>query len=483
MKIAARVAFLASTCVQLASAQGTPVGAYGQCGGSNYAGSTTCIQGYECHAYTEWYSQCIPSSAATTSPPTSPTTTKATTAPTTATPTSAPTTTKATTAPTTQPTSAPTTTKSTPSPTTAAPTTSPTTASPVPPPSSPPTGALKFESKVDGIYLNGAPFYIKGASYFGMETNSYAPHGLWGGPSSTSVQKVSTLLKTNNFNAVRLPLAVDSVLNNPPAVASQISSEVDLANAFSGKTLRFLDVLDHVKNIGSGITDLWYSSSADQNNFENAWSLLANRYKNTWNVIAADLKNEPHGTATWGSGNNATDWDQAAIKWATTIQKIAPHRLIFVEGISKSSRDLKEYPAFWGENLMDVERAPITLPVANRLVYSAHAYSSDVASQPYFSASNYPDNMPAIWDLHFGFVHGQYGPVVVGEYGGRYSSTSDIQWQNKFVAYLKAKSIGSLYWCVNPNSGDTEGLLLYDWITPRTDKFNLLSPLRSTPVP
>ncbi|CAK4682444.1 unnamed protein product [Aphanomyces euteiches] len=347
------------------------------------------------------------------------------------------------------------------------------------------------ESKVDGIYLNGAPFYIKGASYFGMETNSYAPHGLWGGSSSTSEQKVSTLLKTNNFNAVRLPLAVDSVLNNPPAVASQISSKVDLANAFSGKTLRFLDVLDHllvlldahVLSIGSGITDLWYSSSADQNNFENAWSLLANRYKNTWNIIAADLKNEPQGTATWGSGNNATDWDQAAIKWATTIQKIAPHWLIFVEGISKSSRDQKDYPAFWGENLMDVQRAPITLPVANRLVYSAHAYSSDVASQPYFSASNYPDNMPALWDLHFGFVHGQYGPVVVGEYGGRYSSTSDIQWQNKFVAYLKAKSIGSFYWCVNPNSGDTEGLLLYDWITPRTDKFNLLSPLPSTPVP
>ncbi|CAK4583098.1 unnamed protein product, partial [Aphanomyces euteiches] len=321
----------------------------------------------------------------------------------------------------------------------------------------------------------------------------YAPHGLWGGPSSTSEQKVSTLLKTNNFNAVRLPLAVDSVLNNPPA-QSRPRERVQRQNSpilgcigprekvlGDNKLLVLLDA--HVLSIGSGITDLWYSSSADQNNFENAWSLLANRYKNTWNIIAADLKNEPQGTATWGSGNNATDWDQAAIKWATTIQKIAPHWLIFVEGISKSSRDQKDYPAFWGENLMDVQRAPITLPVANRLVYSAHAYSSDVASQPYFSASNYPDNMPALWDLHFGFVHGQYGPVVVGEYGGRYSSTSDIQWQNKFVAYLKAKSIGSFYWCVNPNSGDTEGLLLYDWITPRTDKFNLLSPLPSTPVP
>ncbi|CAK4204467.1 unnamed protein product [Aphanomyces euteiches] len=36
------------------------VGAYGQCGGANYKGATTCISGYTCHVYTEWYSQCIP---------------------------------------------------------------------------------------------------------------------------------------------------------------------------------------------------------------------------------------------------------------------------------------------------------------------------------------------------------------------------------------------------------------------------------------
>ncbi|CAK4654116.1 unnamed protein product [Aphanomyces euteiches] len=36
------------------------VGAWGQCGGNNYSGPTTCVSGYTCKAYSEWYSQCIP---------------------------------------------------------------------------------------------------------------------------------------------------------------------------------------------------------------------------------------------------------------------------------------------------------------------------------------------------------------------------------------------------------------------------------------
>jgi hypothetical protein len=40
----------------LASAQ---VGAYGQCGGSGYSGSTTCMSGWTCQYQNEWYSQCV----------------------------------------------------------------------------------------------------------------------------------------------------------------------------------------------------------------------------------------------------------------------------------------------------------------------------------------------------------------------------------------------------------------------------------------
>ncbi|CAK4217552.1 unnamed protein product [Aphanomyces euteiches] len=482
MKIAVTIALVASSIAGVANAQ---VGAWGQCGGNNYAGSTACVSGYECHSYSEWYSQCIPGSGNTPSsnPTTAPKTTQPTTKPTAAPPS----------VPTVTPTQKPTPSTSKPQVSTPAPSQSTSKPTPVPvTPSSAPSanGQLTFKATVDGITLNGSPFLFKGANYFGLETDISVPHGLWGGGQSTTIAKIAAFLKNNGFNCVRLPFAVDAVLSNKAIDTTKVVNEAALLSQFQRQdSFTFADnkiviLLDaHVLTASSGITELWYTSSADKDNFENAWKIVANRYKNTWNVVAADLKNEPHGSATWGSGNSATDWDKQALKIATTIQAIVPRWLIFVEGIAQSSRDQAAYPTFWGENLMDVQRAPITLPVADRLVYSAHVYSSDVSAQPYFSASNYPDNMPAIWDLHFGFVNKKYGPLVIGEWGGKFHSSSDIQWQKKFVSYLNQNSIGFFYWSVNPNSGDTEGLLENDWNTPRSDKLAVLATLKGTPIP
>jgi endoglucanase len=357
-----------------------------------------------------------------------------------------------------------------------------------------------FAAKLDGIYMNGAPFTIKGANYFGMEGEILVPHGLWGGGQSTTIQKIATFLRNNNFNAVRLPFAVNAVLGNLAIDKTKIPNEVALLNAFNGKTLTYLDVMDytikilgdnklvvlldaHVLSNTGGIGELWYNQDSEKNNFENAWKILAARYKDTWNILGADLKNEPHGRATWGSGDPSTDFRLAAIQWGTSILKIVPRWLIFVEGIQQSSREVPNFPAFWGENLMDVQRAPITLPVAERLVYSPHVYGPDVSGQPYFNNASYPNNLPDVWDLHFGFVQKKYGPIVLGEWGGKYRSDADKKWQDKFVAYAKAKSFSSFYWCVNPNSGDTEGLLDTDWNTPRSDKLAMLSIFKGTPIP
>lgn len=45
--------------------------------------------------------------------------------------------------------------------------------------------------------------------------------------------------------------------------------------------------------------------------------------------------------------------------------------------------------------------------------------------------------------------------------------------------YLQDKKFGWLYWAVNPNAGDTEGLLENDWNTPRYDKLELLSAFKA----
>ena len=60
---------------------------------------------------------------------------------------------------------------------------------------------------------------------------------------------------------------------------------------------------------------LWYipgSTVYTQQAWINDWVALAQRYAGNPTVIGADLHNEPHGIATWGDGNPATDWRLAA---------------------------------------------------------------------------------------------------------------------------------------------------------------------------
>nr|WP_245864228.1 cellulase family glycosylhydrolase [Paenibacillus donghaensis] len=61
--------------------------------------------------------------------------------------------------------------------------------------------------------------------------------------------------------------------------------------------------------------------------------MLAQRYADNPTVIGADLHNEPHGTASWGTGNLATDWRLASERAGNAILAVNPNWLILVEGI------------------------------------------------------------------------------------------------------------------------------------------------------
>jgi endoglucanase len=66
--------------------------------------------------------------------------------------------------------------------------------------------------------------------------------------------------------------------------------------------------------------------------------------------------------------------------------------------------------------------------------------------------------------------------MIVGEFGGR--SVGEDQegiWQRALVSYLRENNISYIYWTLNPNSGDTGGILLDDWRTVDPDKEALLS--------
>lgn len=298
-------------------------------------------------------------------------------------------------------------------------------------------------------------------------------------------------LKTNKFNAIRVPLALDNVFNNPAANdwPWNGAKHLDILNSFidAAAARGILVMLDlHRLYAAQGIPELWYDATWTNAKIKQVIDTLVSRYSTKWNVFAFDVKNEPHGQASWGSGNAQTDWKLAAEDFGNYTLAKGVNWLIFVEGVETNTAGYtSSFNSYWGENLAGVKNHPITLSNMERLVYSPHAYGPSVFVQPYHppNAQNFPSNLDAVWDDHWGFVKAQTNrAVVLGEWGGHYTG-DDKKYQDQMVTYLTSKGMTSnFYWSLNPNSGDTGGILQDDWRTPETAKLAMLATLVPNPT-
>src|SRR5215471_6890345 len=226
---------------------------------------------------------------------------------------------------------------------------------------------------------------------------------------------------------------------------------------------------------------LWYTAQYSEARWIGDWQMLAQRYANNPTVIGADLHNEPHDPASWGSGDATTDWRLAAERAGNAILSVNPNWLIIVEGIQTVNGD----SSWWGGNLEAAAANPVRLNVANRLVYSPHDYPQSVFNQPWFSDPTYPNNLPGVWTTHWGYLRQQgIAPVLLGEFGTRLATTSDQQWLSALVNYLGSTSANGAndfswtFWSWNPNSGDTGGIPNDDWTTVVTAKDQALNPIK-----
>jgi len=358
--------------------------------------------------------------------------------------------------------------------------------------------APAFSYSVSGgrIYDDtGKEIQLKGVNWFGAENESHVVNGLWARGYKDMIQQMKSL----GFNAVRLPFCPITLDNVTLTEGIVYGYNPDLEGLKSlevyDKIVQELDaqgfyiLLDHHRPDCMEISELWYTSSYSEQAWIDDLKFVASRYKNVKGVIGLDLKNEPHGKATWGTGNTSTDWNTASEKAASAVLGIAPNWLMFVEGIQEnmpngSSVCSSAWGHFYGENLEPVNCTASKIK-SDRLVYSPHTYGPDVYNMDYFSASNFPANMPAIWEKYFGFLSTKQ-PVVLGEFGGKYGwgDPRDVTWQNALVDWLISKQMtSSFYWSWNPNSVDTGGILMDDWYTVRTDKMDLLKRLWAGWVP
>jgi endoglucanase len=329
------------------------------------------------------------------------------------------------------------------------------------------------------VDAQGRQVRLTGINWFGLETGTYAPHGLW----ARNWQQMLDQIRGSGFNAIRLPYS--NQLFAPSSVPTGIDYGLNpdlrglnglqvMDKIVRGAEQRgIMVVLDQHRPDSQGQSSLWYSGNLTDQQWQSDWVMLAQRYRNDPYVVGADLHNEPKGEATWGDGNPKTDWQMAAQKAGNAVLAANPNWLVLVEGIEQYNND----SYWWGGNLQGAATHPVQLSEPDKLVYSAHDYGPGVYNQNWFSAPNFPQNMPAIWDKEFGYLAKQHkAPVLVGEFGGNSVAPTTVEgtWQRALLNYMKQNDIGYTYWSWNPDSGDTGGVLNNDWTTVNMDKLKML---------
>ncbi|NBS91245.1 hypothetical protein EBS67_14790, partial [bacterium] len=346
------------------------------------------------------------------------------------------------------------------------------------------------------VDANGNAVRITGINWFGFETSNKVFHGLW----TRSYTSVLDQVKTLGFNTLRVPFsnemlrsdAVTSSINfaqNPDLQGLTPIQCLDKMVEYCGKIgLRVILDRHSAKADGYMNEDVWYipnDAYYTEQRWVDDWSMLAKRYANNPTVIGADLFNEPKKSATWGNSSAATDWNKAAERAGNAILAANPNWLIIVEGVEKFNNET----TWWGGNLTGAAQFPVNLSVSNKLVYSAHEYPSSVYAQKWFSDPTYPNNLDEVWNAHFGYLfQNQTAPMFIGEFGTKLGSTSDQIWLDKFTDYMDGdlnldgvkdlaanqKGMSWTYWSLNPNSGDTGGILNDDWTTVNTAKMGYI---------
>jgi len=335
------------------------------------------------------------------------------------------------------------------------------------------------------VDAQGNTVRLTGLNWFGLETATYAPHGL----DRRTMTDLLDQNRTLGFNVIRVPFSsqlfdagstpntIDTAKN--PALAGKTGPEIlDILITEAGKRgLRI--ILDRHRPDSNAQSALWYTSSYSEERWLKDWEALATRYKDNPVVVAFDLHNEPHSPATWGDGSLTTDWRLAAQRAGNRILAVDPDALIIVEGI-----DVIDHNFYWqGGNLRGVKAAPVQLSAPGHVIYSPHDYPASVFSQPWFAASDYPGNLPALWDATWGYVATGTAPVLVGEFGTKLATDSDRKWFQALTSYIKTQQLSFTFWTLNPDSGDTGGILADDWTTVNQDKMAGLTPLLAPLVP
>ena len=338
----------------------------------------------------------------------------------------------------------------------------------------------------------GKEVRLTGVNWFGFETQLKSPHGIWKRDMKSVLQQIKDL----GFNTIRVPwcnemLDPGASVNVPSYGAdpytgispmneeeTTVSTPIELMDIFVNwcQENDMKIVLDNHSRAADGFLNeaYWYTDEYSEERWINDWVFIANRYKGISAVVAMDLNNEPHGS-TWGDSNLATDWNKAAERCGNAILEVNPDVVIIVEGVG----EFEGNSYWWGGQLMGAADYPVVLSNPEKLMYSAHEYGPEVAPQDWFTESDFPNNMPAIWLENYDYLYqNNTSPIFVGEFGIKDQNAFggiSYTWFTEFMDFMGSRYSWT-FWTMNPNSGDTGGILQDDWTSVNQWKMDVLIP-------
>ena len=374
----------------------------------------------------------------------------------------------------------------------------------VPPPTTDDWLYVKGNKIVDA---NGKEVWLTGVNWFGYNTGTNIFDGLWAADLNSSIVSIAD----HGFNLLRLPISTELVNNWEDGIYPEANFNNSTNSYLIG--MNSLEIFDYV--IGQcrangikimidfhcAITDpmghmkpLWTDGHITEDDYLRALAWMADRYKNDDTIIAYDLKNEPHGKhnetprAKWDNSKDHDNWKYIAEKAALTVLEKNPNVLIMVEGIEIYPKNIKTngnftstneddyYFNWWGGNLRGVKDNPINLgKYQNKLVYSPHDYGPTVYEQPWFKGNyTFESLYKDCWRDNWMFIHeDNIAPLLIGEWGG-FMKDPNLKWMTYVRQLIKENKLHHTFWCFNANSGDTGGLVLDDFTTWDTEKYEFV---------
>ncbi|GMF11068.1 unnamed protein product [Phytophthora lilii] len=346
-----------------------------------------------------------------------------------------------------------------------------------------------------------------GINWSGMENAEGVPHGL--ATKQSYLDDIAANLSDNGFNAVRLPLNAQMIIDNSAPNTRLFVNSLDtdlnvdtyidmIKKVVQGLGKQQIGVLLDIHKIDPNFTDdtsehLWFTDDYPIATIYKMYETLATELCSDleYNIIGIDLKNEPVGGCWPEDDSDAycdsdVNWPRAVETIGDKILAICPNWLIVAEGNYATSTTTEinganvTYNDWYGASLQNASVNPIKLKTNGKIVYAPHFYSPSVYPSSYFfkkqsssgdtvSVTEYPNTtagnellkaaVTSVLDNAFGNAVTEAGvPTFYGEFGGIYGSAELLEGLTStrvielLIEYANEMNMtGGFAWAINPD--------------------------------